>query len=133
MQRRHPLSFAVKRQCTQTWQGLLQHRLVVTGGPRRLEQGQLGRLPGRPAIVGNHVIAERHRPGGLRQSDAAAIRWQPVMTPTLGKAALDRHLVKRQRAGLVGADVGHRAQRLDCGKVAHQCLVSDQPARTEGK
>ena len=44
-----------------------------------------------------------------------------------------RHLVERQRAGLVGVDGARRPQRLDVGEVAHDGLRLGQLAGAEGE
>ena len=60
------------------------------------------------------VVAERERLAASRaHGSAAAAAPRREWSHRRDEDLLDAHPVLRERAGLVGADVGHRAQRLD--------------------
>lgn len=55
------------------------------------------------------------------------------MPHTVGVEFLDMHLIKGERAGLVGTNVSHRTERLDGRETPHQRVVRRHASRAEGQ
>ena len=95
---------------------------------------------GRPVALAQPVLAPQRRGRVPR-------RLQPGVELALGRVAraahghvepgahhpLHRHLVARERAGLVGADHGRRAERLDGGQAPHEGVAPRHPLDAQGQ
>ena len=109
---------------------------------RRLEQPDLGRLAARLARL--LPVDVRGRAGGERERELGehgigrhgcrgiAVRLQVDLSAG-GPHADGAHPILGQGAGLVGADHGRRAERLDGAQTLHECAPAGEGADADGE
>ena len=119
----HPLAVGVERQLRDARQRLPQHFDVDAARVRVIDQRDLGGVA-QPAAAGvaRRIVVQREH---LERVAAGLLAGR--------LEALQPQAVLRQRSGLVAADHGDRAERLDAGQSAYQRVLARHAMRTEGE
>ena len=92
-------------------------------------RGALGRDLEKPAEIG---IGRRiDAVSGAKLSPRVVARSAHGIMPLGGHHVADGHLVAGQRAGLVGADHGHRPERFHAREPPHEGVSPDHPLQSE--
>ncbi len=135
MKRRHALSSSVEGNFRNAGRCTLQNVLVIAGGCCGSPQGHFGRISAEPAIpIRRRIVVLRER---LRQQGPGTVtircRLQPPHQTAVRIHPFHGHLVLRKCAGLVGADEGDGAERLDGGKTPDERILPHHIARAESQ
>ena len=123
MKGRHALALRIERQLADSRKPALQVGPGVVLARGMLHQRHLGRVAQPIARrVLRHVVVQGHG----RQQGRSVVQHRQGKSWG-GVHVLHRHLVEREGARLVGADVGNRAQRFHSRQLANERLVLYQP------
>ena len=140
MERRHELVRRVKRDLGDPRAPSALDIRVDSGLGREHDESRLGRIAHDPAVVSEHAVVAHHR-GHQRRSQVGApgTSWAGDPTDRFVAVSFDvehgappdrggRHLIERQRPGLVAADHRRRAEGPDRGETLHDRVASGHPA-----
>ena len=133
MQRAHARPLGIEGKLGQARQRCLPFRPAESGGLRGFEQRRLGGIAAQFSVgVGDGIVAQHHRHA---QFAPGRIFRLPQPRPGLARGlhAVDLHPVQGERAGLVGTDIGNRAERFHCGQTADQHVLPDHARRPQGE
>jgi hypothetical protein len=133
VERRHVLPIGRERDVGDPWQLLFEVGLDETRLLRQHDERPFGRVALHLAVVELGVVAQgrdlQHPAGWFAVAVAVAADGDVALglvalaadleAPVTGVHDADRHLVQRQRAGLVGAHHGRRAEGVDGMEVLH--------------